>query len=93
VRLDALKLQGGRRAREARHQRHHLPGPEVATRGAGCAARDEPVVLAQPARGVRRGADVEGGVADGGAQDVDCVERGDRFALNCHGWGCFYVVC
>ena len=66
-------------------------------RSAGRAAANEAVVLAQPARRVRGGADVERRMADRGAQDVDGVERRDRFELDCccgcyccwHDWGCY----
>lgn len=80
-----LKLQGGHHAREARHQPDHLPGPEAVSRSAGCPAAHEAIVLAQSSRRVRRGTDIERGMADGGAQYVDGVERRDWFALNCHG--------
>lgn len=84
-----LELQGGDLAGEAGDEEGHLPGADVVTCGLCGAALGLAIVLAQAADGVRGGADVEAGEADGGAQEVAAVEGGDG-TVERHGrwWWC-----
>ena len=73
-----LKLQRGYLGGEAGDQADHLPGAQAVLGGTHGSALGEAVVLLEPARRIRGRADVEGGMADGGPEQVAAVERGNR---------------
>jgi hypothetical protein len=83
-RAGILKLQRSNRARKSRDQRNHLPRPKTWPCCARCAARCLAIVLFESSRRVRRRPDVQRCVPHGRAEDVDCVERRDRFGEDRH---------
>lgn len=74
-----LELEGGDVGREAGNNAGHLPRSETGARGPNGTSLNTAVMLGEAAGRVGTGADVDTGMADGGAEKVAAVEGGNGF--------------